>query len=357
MSVIEPGQTVGILGGGQLGRMMAMAAARLGIKCFIYAPKGDNPATQVCDGYIEADYDDVSALEEFASKVDVITFEFENIPAKTAEVLAAKKLLYPQWRALALTQDRLVEKDFINTVGAPTAPYHNVESLADLKTAVEKIGLPAVLKTRRFGYDGKGQATIKSDADIEDAWAAMNDQPSILEGFIDFDLETSVVIARSATGEARAWPMSHNIHRNHILDETIIPAPITDETQVAARDIASRLVSELEYVGVLAVELFVKADGSLIVNEIAPRVHNSGHWTLDGAVTSQFEQHIRAVCSLPLGDTSPVGPRVIMKNLIGFDADQWHEILNDPTAHLHLYGKTSTREGRKMGHVTWVKHD
>lgn len=357
MEMIGPGQTVGILGGGQLGRMMAMAAARLGLKTHIYAPAGDNPATQVSDTYTEAAYDDLDALADFAQSVDVITFEFENIPAQTAKVLAMNNPLYPNWNALELTQDRLVEKDFINSLGAPTAPYHNVESLEDLKAGIAKVGLPAIIKTRRFGYDGKGQATIKSEADIDSAYAAMNGQPAILEGFIDFDFETSVLICRSTTGETRAWPMSLNIHKNHILDETIVPAPIDADMQARAQKIAVDIVAELSYVGVMAIELFVKSDGTLIANEIAPRVHNSGHWTLDGSVTSQFEQHMRAICGMPLGGTRAMGKKVIMKNLIGDDASQWAEIITDPQAHLHLYGKASIREGRKMGHVTWVKDD
>lgn len=353
---IRPGSTLGILGGGQLGRMIAMAAAELGLRVHVYCPDENSPAFDLCAEHTVAAYDDEPALVRFAKAVDVITYEFENVPGATADILSAHAPLAPNARSLAISQDRLLEKTFIADLGIPVAPFADVTDEADLAAALERIGRPSVLKTRRFGYDGKGQAMIRPDTDPAAAWAAVDRAPSILEGFVPFEREVSVVAARTAAGEFAAYDLCANEHRNHILDTTRVPAGVSAETERQAVEIARRIAEALDYVGVLAVEMFlVTADGAerLVVNEIAPRVHNSGHWTLGGAVTSQFEQHVRAVCAWPLGDTARLG-RVEMKNLIGPEADAWREVLAEPGAHLHLYGKAEARPGRKMGHVTRV---
>lgn len=357
MTTLKPGSTIGILGGGQLGRMLSLAAAPLGYKCKIYCPDDNSPAFQVSDSYIIAPYEDKKALMDFADSVDVITYEFENIPVETANEIATHTSLYPSAKALEISQDRLTEKNFLNSINATTAPYAIIETEKDLAEAVENIGLPAILKTRRFGYDGKGQVAIKHTKDIPDAFNALKGAPAILEGFIDFTREISVVVARSKTGEVRCYPTCENIHRNHILDETLVPAHISESLQAKAENTAQKIAGELGYVGVMAVEMFVTNDETgLIVNEFAPRVHNSGHWTQDGAITSQFEQHIRAIAGLPLGATDLLG-KVRMKNLVGTTDAEAQAHLKDASAHLHLYGKSETRAGRKMGHVTWVRKD
>ncbi len=351
--MLTPGSTIGILGGGQLGRMIALAAAQLGLKTCILCPDKDSPAFQVSDSHICAAYDDAEALDRFAAQVDVVTYEFENVPLATAERLAARVPLHPGAKALAITQDRLAEKSFVRDLGIQTAPFAAVDDLDSLTAAVADLGLPAVLKTRRFGYDGKGQVTIRPGDDLAAAWATIGAQPAILEGFIPFLREVSVVGARRPDDAFAAYDVTENVHRDHILHLSTVPAALQPEAARDARAIACRIASALDYVGVMAVELFVVSAGGrdgILVNEIAPRVHNSGHWTMDGAVTSQFEQHVRAIAGWPLGDPRRLG-RVEMTNLIGADADCWLRLLAEPGAHLHLYGKDEARPGRKMGHV------
>ena len=362
---IRPGATLGIVGGGQLGRMIALAAANYGLRVHVFAPDADSPAFDVSAEATIAAYDDVEALARFAASVDVVTYEFENIPARAAEALAAKAPLHPNAAALATTQDRLTEKRFINDLGIETAPFRAVDTAEDLARALAEIGRPAVLKTRRFGYDGKGQRMIRAEGEADAAaidpaaiLAEFEGAPCILEGFVPFEAEVSVVAARGADGAFAAYDPCANEHRDHILAVTRVPAPgIAPQTEAAAIGIARRIAEALDYVGVLAVEMFLvpQADGParVVVNEIAPRVHNSGHWTIEGATTSQFAQHVRAVCGWPLGDSARVGGLAVeMHNLIGGDVDDWAAILGRPGAQLHLYGKGEARPGRKMGHVT-----
>ncbi|TXM99084.1 5-(carboxyamino)imidazole ribonucleotide synthase [Methylobacterium sp. WL122] len=360
---IAPGGTLGIVGGGQLGRMIALAAANMGLNAHIYCPDADSPAFDVAAKTTCAAYDDAEALTRFAQSVDVVTYEFENIPRETADLLAAHAALHPSASALATTQDRLSEKDFINRLGIPTAPFRAVDTPDDFARALDAIGRPAVLKTRRFGYDGKGQRIIRTEAesDRNAIFAEFGGAALILEGFVAFEREVSVVAARAADGSFAAFDLCENEHRDHILAVTRVPAPgIAPETAQAALGIARTIADALDYVGVLAVEMFLvrEADGAerLVVNEIAPRVHNSGHWTIEGATTSQFAQHVRAVCGWPLGDPSrPGGLKAEMRNLIGDEVEGWRSVLAEPGAHLHLYGKGEARPGRKMGHVTRLK--
>ncbi len=354
--MIRPGCTIGILGGGQLGRMMALAAAQLGLKVHVYAPDENSPAFDVAAEVTIAPYEDEAALVRFARAVDVVTYEFENVPSETASILSAHTLLAPNAQALAVSQDRFLEKTFIAGLGIPVAPFAAFSDEAELAEAVGRLGRPAVLKTRRFGYDGKGQVMIRPETDLTAAWAEVGHASAIVEGFVPFEREVSVVAARTAFGAFAAYDLCANEHRHHILDTTRVPAGVSETTEAEAMRIARTIADALDYVGVLAVELFlVTGNGQehLVVNEIAPRVHNSGHWTLGGAVTSQFEQHVRAVCGWPLGAASRLG-RVEMRNLIGHDVDEWERILAEPGAHLHLYGKAEARAGRKMGHVTKV---
>jgi 5-(carboxyamino)imidazole ribonucleotide synthase len=348
---LSPGATIGILGSGQLARMLALAAARLGFKCHIFAPDRDSPAFDVVRESTRADYDDEPALARFAENVDVVTYEFENIPAETAALLASRVPVLPDPRVLATTQDRVAEKDFITGLGIGTAAYAAVATAAELEAALERIGRPAVLKTRRFGYDGKGQATITKDGPVGPAWQTMGGQPSILEAFVPFAREVSVVAARAADGTVECFDVTENEHRDHILKVSRVPAGVSEPTALEARRIAETIAHRFGYVGVLAVEMFVLTDGTLLVNEIAPRVHNSGHWTLDGASVSQFEQHIRAVAGWPLAKPIRKG-RVEMINLIGQEVDDYRKWLTVPGAAVHLYGKAAVRPGRKMGHVT-----
>ncbi len=355
-SMLKPGATIGILGGGQLARMIALAAAPLGLKAHIYAPEAGNPAFDVASTCTQAAYDDLAALERFARSVDVVTYEFENVPVYTADFLAGHVPVHPGAKALGITQDRLEEKTFVSRLGIETAPFAAVNSVAELEQALEEIGRPAVLKTRRFGYDGKGQVIIREGDDLTAAFAAIGHQPAILEGFVPFECEVSVVAARTEDGRFAAYEVTQNEHRHHILYRSTVPAEVTPAVEAVSREIARRIGEALGYVGVFAVEMFlVVVDGTqgLIVNEIAPRVHNSGHWTLDGAVTSQFEQHVRAIAGWPLGAVERLG-RVEMTNLIGDEADDWLAVLEEPGAHLHLYGKEEARPGRKMGHVTRI---
>jgi 5-(carboxyamino)imidazole ribonucleotide synthase len=353
---LKPGDTIGIVGGGQLGRMLAMAAARLGLRCRVFSPDPDSPAFDVVANAICAEYADVEALELFASDVDVITYEFENVPAASAMILAARRPVLPDRKILETTQDRLIEKDFVTHLGIKTADYADVSSPQTLHAAIAKIGLPAVLKTRRFGYDGKGQTIIRSSDDPDRAWEDLGTKSAILEAFVPFEREISVVAARSADGSVECFDVTENEHRDHILKVSRVPAAISDPLAAQARDIARRIADALDYVGVLAVEMFVVPDGGepkILVNEIAPRVHNSGHWTLDGASISQFEQHIRAVAGWPLGKPIRHGD-VIMTNLIGDEINSYEDWLPVPGATVHLYGKGTPRPGRKMGHVTKV---
>jgi 5-(carboxyamino)imidazole ribonucleotide synthase len=354
--VLEPGATIGILGSGQLGRMLALAAANLGFKCHIFAPDPHSPAFDVVHQTTCANYTDTPALERFAASVDVVTYEFENVPAETATFLAARIPVLPDPKVLATTQDRLAEKDFVAALGIGTAPYAAIATPADLSAAIERIGLPAVLKTRRFGYDGKGQAAIKNGTAPDAAWREVGGQPCILEAFVPFAREVSVVAARAHDGTVQCFDVTENEHREHILKVSRVPAALSDTTAQEARRIAETIAHKFAYVGVLAVEMFVLRDGSLLVNEIAPRVHNSGHWTLDGASVSQFEQHIRAVAGWPLGIPIRHG-RVEMINLIGSEVEDYCAWLEVPGAAVRLYGKAVVRPGRKMGHVTRVFAD
>jgi 5-(carboxyamino)imidazole ribonucleotide synthase len=354
--MLKPGDTLGILGGGQLGRMLALAAAQLGLKVHVYVPDLDSPAFDVVSDRTIAPYDDEEALAWFAGTVEAATYEFENIPSTTATILDRAGKLSPSPRALATTQDRLDEKSFVAALGIPTAPFAEVSTEAGLARALAAIGRPSVLKTRRVGYDGKGQAMIRPETDAVAAWAALGRVPCILEGFVAFERELSVVAARSRSGAFAAYDLCNNEHRHHILDITRVPAGVSAATERRAVEIAAAIAAALDYVGVLTVEMFlVRQDGAetLVVNEIAPRVHNSGHWTIEGAVTSQFEQHVRAVCGWPLGSTARRG-RIEMRNLLGDDVEAWPSLLAEPGAHLHLYGKTEARPGRKMGHVTRI---
>jgi 5-(carboxyamino)imidazole ribonucleotide synthase len=350
-----PGDTIGILGGGQLGRMIALAAARLGFRCHVYAPEADSPAFYVAAHHTVAAYDDEQALRQFSTSVQCVTYEFENVPARTIELLGNRVPVRPGARALAVCQDRVLEKTLARDLGAQTAEFGAVDSEGELRLRIEQIGTPAILKTRRFGYDGKGQVVIRSPDDADRAWAAVNGAPCILESFVPFTREVSVVAARAPDGSIKAFPVTENEHRDQILRRSVVPATIHPRTARAAIDIAGKIGAALDYMGVYAVEFFVAGEGqqeTLYVNEIAPRVHNSGHWTLDGADTSQFEQHVRAITGLPLGSTALRGASVEMINLIGADAERWRELLAEPGAQLHLYGKGEARPGRKMGHVT-----
>ena len=354
MTIVEPGSTIGIVGGGQLGRMLALAAAELGYKCHIYAPDEAPPAADVSACFTRGDYDDEESLARFGASVAVATYEIENIAAGPHDALAAQTPLYPPRRALEIAQDRLAEKEFVAGLGGRPAPFAPVASAADLEQALQHTGVPAILKTRRFGYDGKGQARIRSANEAQGAWASMRGAPSILEGFIRFEAEFSILLCRSPSGETVLWDAPRNIHVDGILDVSEAPAPAELGSAIAeARALALKVAEALDYVGVLTLEFFAGPEGP-VFNEMAPRVHNSGHWTIEGSLSSQFENHIRAICGLPLGATELVVPRVRMKNLIGADVARWREIMADKTAHVHLYGKGEARPGRKMGHVTWL---
>lgn len=354
--VLRPGDTVGILGGGQLGRMLALAAARLGLRCQVFSPDPDSPAFDVVLTGTCAEFADVEALELFANDVDVITYEFENVPAAAALVLDARRPVLPDRNVLEITQDRLAEKDFLTGLGIETADYAEVGSKASLRTAIARIGLPAVLKSRRFGYDGKGQAIIRAEDDPDRVWGEIDTTAAILEAFVPFTREISVIAARGADGQLECYDVTENEHRDHILKVSRAPAAIPDALAAQARDIAQTIAKALSYVGVLTVEMFILGEGAssrILVNEIAPRVHNSGHWTLDGASISQFEQHIRAIAGWPLGKPVRHG-KVTMTNLIGTEIETYPEWLTVKGASVHIYGKSPPRHGRKMGHVTRI---
>jgi 5-(carboxyamino)imidazole ribonucleotide synthase len=353
-AVLEAQATIGILGGGQLGRMLALAAARLGFKCHVFAPNPDSPAFDVVDRVSCADYTDTQALDRFGADVDVVTYEFENVPAETATFLAARVPVLPDPQVLATTQDRLAEKIFVSGLGVRTADFTAVTEPSELAAAVEMIGRPAVLKTRRFGYDGKGQAAVRNGTEPQVAWREVGGQPCILEAFVPFEREVSIIAARGKDGSVECFDVTENEHRDHILKVSRVPAALSADTAQEARRIAGVIAQAFNYVGVLAVEMFVqRGNGELLVNEIAPRVHNSGHWTLDGASVSQFEQHIRAVAGWPLAKPIRRG-RVEMINLIGSEVEDFRRWLEVPGAAVHLYGKSAVRPGRKMGHVTRV---
>ncbi|MGB2201705.1 MAG: 5-(carboxyamino)imidazole ribonucleotide synthase [Pseudooceanicola atlanticus] len=346
------GSTIGILGGGQLGRMLSVAAARLGYKTCIFEPGGDCPASHVANFHLKADYDDADALKQFAQSVDVITYEFENIPTEALDLLEDLKPIRPGREALRISQDRLTEKDFLTGLGLQTAPYADIPDAAALTAALAEIGTPAILKTRRFGYDGKGQARIMSPDDAEKALAEMNGAPAILEGFVDFTSEVSIIAARGLDGSVSCYDPGENVHREGILRTTTVPAALPASARTDAVLLAAKVLNALEYVGVLGVELFVTPKG-LIVNEIAPRVHNSGHWTQNGCAVDQFEQHIRAVAGWPLGDGARHSD-VVMENLIGDDMDRLPDLAKEPNTALHFYGKAQVKAGRKMGHVNRI---
>ncbi len=352
--MIAPGGTLGILGGGQLGRMLALAAAPLGYRCHVFSPEPGGPAAQVAAAETVAPYDDEAALDAFGRAVDVITVEFENVPAAALERLGQRLPVRPGPRSLRVAQNRIVEKDFVRALGLETTPYAAVEDEAGAAAADAEIGRPALLKTQTLGYDGKGQVLLDGDDDLIGAWqGTLGGRPAILEAFAPIEREVSVVAARTPDGTVASFDAVENRHVGGILDVTLAPAAIPPALAAAAREGAAQVARALDHVGVLCVELFVTRDGRLLVNEIAPRVHNSGHWTIEGCETSQFAQHVRAVCGLPLGSTARRASAV-MKNLIGADVERWPALAADPAAHLHLYGKAETRAGRKMGHVTWL---
>ena len=353
MTALPAGSTIGILGGGQLGRMLSVAAARLGYKTCVFEPAGDPPASHVCNFHLKADYEDADALHRFADAVDLITYEFENVPAAALDHLDGAKPVYPGRKALRISQDRLVEKAFLGDMGLGTAPFAAVDDAEDLAEAMGEIGLPAILKTRRFGYDGKGQIRLDTPDAAPAALAAMSGAPAILEGFVNFTSEISVIGARGLSGDVACYDPGENLHRDGILRRTNVPAPLSAAQRADAVLLTAQIMEKLGYVGVLGVELFVTAKG-LIVNEIAPRVHNSGHWTQAGCSIDQFEQHIRAIAGWPLGDGSRHAD-VEMENLIGEDIARIPEIAKETGTSLHLYGKADSRPGRKMGHVNRVR--
>jgi 5-(carboxyamino)imidazole ribonucleotide synthase len=348
-----PGSTIGILGGGQLGRMMALAAARLGYKCHILDPHEHPCAAEISAHFTRASFDDEAALKRFADQCDVVTYEFENIPVAPLAVLGDK--LAPSTRSLEVAQDRAVEKRFLERCGVRVAPWQEVDSAADIAAALEALGSPILLKSRRYGYDGKGQAWVHRADEASAAWEAIGRQPAVAEAKMNFDAEFSVILARGSKGDTAAFPLTRNHHEGGILRTSTVPAgPVIDAMADEAIAAAKAIEDALGHVGVLAVEFFACADGP-VVNEIAPRVHNSGHWTIEGAHTSQFEQHLRAILGLPLGEPSLVSASATMENLIGQDIERWTELVAEPGADLHLYGKGEARPGRKMGHVTRLR--
>ena len=352
--VVLPGGTVGIMGSGQLGRMLAIAARRMGYRVQTFSPEKDTPTGQVADREVTASYANERAVREFAKGVDVLTFEFENIPVESVRWAAEHCVVRPAGSVLHICQHRLREKQFLKGADLPLAPFEAVESAEQLRAAVERLGLPSVLKTAAFGYDGKGQRKLLPGCNVDEAWEAMQRQPSVLEAWIPFEREVSVIVARGLDGESRTYPVCENVHSHHILDVTLVPARIPLEVARAAERLAVRVAEALGLVGVLAVEMFLLSDGRLLINELAPRPHNSGHFSFDACVTSQFEQQLRAVCGLPLGSTDLLRP-VAMANLLG---DVWERGEPDwagasalPEVKLHLYGKSEPRPGRKMGHL------
>lgn len=351
--MLPPGATIGILGGGQLGRMLSVAASRLGLKCAIFEPGTDAPAGHVAAKVHTAPYEDEAALRAFAAQVDVITYEFENIPTSALDLLESLRPIRPGRNVLAVSQDRILEKSFLNKIGLVTAPWAEVTDMASLEAALARIGMPAILKTTRLGYDGKGQARIMTAADAPAALAAMAGAPAVLEGFVNFSCEISVIAARGLDGSVSCFDPGENVHKHGILHTTTVPAHISPSLRSDAVLIAARILNALDYVGVMGVELFVTPEG-LLVNEIAPRVHNSGHWTQAGCTVDQFEQHIRAVAGWPLGDGSRYAD-VEMLNLIGADVLNVPDYARDRNTQIHLYGKAEAKPGRKMGHINRIR--
>ncbi|MGB7317799.1 MAG: 5-(carboxyamino)imidazole ribonucleotide synthase [Planktotalea sp.] len=349
---LPQGAVIGILGGGQLGRMLSVAAARLGFRTHIFEPGANPPASHVADTVTTAPYEDEAALTAFGNAVDVITYEFENVPTSALDLLGALAPIHPGREALRISQDRITEKDFLSGLGLSVAPYAAVDDAASMQAAIAAVGAPSILKTRRFGYDGKGQARLKTSADADQALADMAGAPAVLEGFIDFSAEISVIAARSPTGEVACFDPGENVHEGGILRKTTVPANVSASLRMDGVLLAGRILNALDYVGVMGVELFVTPKG-LVVNEIAPRVHNSGHWTQNGCTVDQFEQHIRAIAGWPLGN----GQRhsdVVMENLIGSDMDRVPNLAAQAETALHLYGKAEVKDGRKMGHVNRI---
>ena len=350
-----PGATIGVMGGGQLGRMFAIAARRMGYRVHTFSPDEHGPAAQFSDRATSADYGDEAAVRRFVGEIDLLTFEFENIPTETIAWAAEERVVRPRGEVLHIAQNRLREKDFLAGAGFPVAPFRRVRSAADLSSALEAIGRPSILKGGAFGYDGKGQERIEAADDPAAIWAERSGEECVLEGIVEFEKELSVIVARDPGGAAAVFPVCENIHRNHILDVTLAAARISDSVANAARELACAVAGKLDLVGLLAVEMFLSPDGNLIINELAPRPHNSGHWTIEGCVTSQFEQHVRAVCGMPLGATDLLRPAA-MVNLLGDVWSQgepnWAAALAEPGVHLHLYGKRQPRPARKMGHLT-----
>ncbi len=347
--------TLGILGGGQLGRMSAMAAARLGISCIILTPENDSPAAQVASKTIIADYDDETALKAFAAQCDFITYEFENIPVKIVQYIKKLKPVYPDDNLLEVAQDRIAEKTYLNTINIPTTRWNAPKTPQDIRNTLSEWGAKsAILKTTRFGYDGKGQARISSDSDIDTTWSQFKGQELILEEIVNFDCEISVIIARDSAGKSEIYGPMVNEHKNHILHKTTMPCPLSQDIQDQAKVAITKLADSLNLIGVMTLELFVTKDGQILANEIAPRTHNSGHWTIDACAVSQFENHVRSVCGLPIAAAMRHSD-CEMLNLIGDDVDKIDDYLKTPGTCVHLYGKHETREGRKMGHVTILK--
>lgn len=350
-----PGAVIGIVGGGQLGRMLAMSAVQLGFRVHIYCPEEGCPAAEVAYKHTCAAYDDLSSIQDFAKNVDVITYEFENIPSEPLQILTENSPVFPPVEALRITQDRLDEKQYLQGLSIPVAPFARINSLEDLKEAVKTIGVPSMLKTCRFGYDGKGQHKLTEQCDVEAVYREKFDGvPAVLEGFIDFQCELSIVMARGLKGDISAYEVSRNNHINQILSSSVVPASVSESVARQAYDIASQFANSLDYTGVFAVEFFYcgeDADNPLIVNEIAPRVHNTGHWTMDACVISQFENHIRAIAGWPVGRANRHSDAK-MVNLIGDEVYDYKDYIRQDNAALHLYGKNEVRDGRKMGHVT-----
>jgi len=348
--ILPPGSTIGILGGGQLGRMTALAAARLGYRCVVYAPDLESVAGQVCNGHVQGAYDDLDQLARFAGQVDVITYEFENVPEATVKACEALKPVRPGVKPIHFAQHRIREKDFLRQAGIGTADYQPIRSEADIEVASS---LPGILKTCTEGYDGKGQARVATRDGIKAAWEKFGRRDCILEALVDFECEVSAIVARSLDGTTRCFPIGRNEHRAGILRTTHVPSGLSHSVLKKAEAFGVTLAESLDLVGLVALEMFVTRDGNVLANEMAPRPHNSGHWTMDACATSQFEQLVRAICGLPLGSVEVMAPSR-MENLIGDEVDDWSKYLADPKARLHLYGKSSTRPGRKMGHVNFI---
>lgn len=350
---LPPGSTIGILGGGQLGRMLAVAASRLGLKALIYSDEADSPAFDVAAAHSVGSYEDEDAVATFAAHVAVVTCEFENVPARTLEIAEREAPVFPPAKSFAVAQDRLTEKDFVSGLGIPVAPYAGVDSLDDVRAALPRVGFPALLKTRRLGYDGKGQAVIPAESGAERAWQSLAGVPCVVEGVVRFEREISVIVVRGRDGGMQYYAPTENVHQGGILAVSRVPARISQSAAFDARRIAGKICEALGHVGVLAVEMFHRdvETPALVVNEIAPRVHNSGHWTLDACLVSQFENHVRAICGWPLGETARHS-NAVMTNLIGPDVEKWRELAAEPGPAVHLYGKGEPRAGRKMGHVT-----